>query len=117
MEIYTLKLLSERDLYSLGILDVEDHFLDLDGTANSVEPDTDGDGDDDLYTVVSDGTDTEVYLSVGGGDAVIDAGDLTLIVTLEGVSAAGILTHSDWSAPCASAGFFSKQRQEHHAPL
>lgn len=84
-----------NDAASLSTADVAAYLADLDGAGDVL--DAHADGDDDFYIVVSDGTDTGVFLYVGTGDATIDAGELTLIVTLEGVSDAGILTASNFA--------------------
>lgn len=86
-----------NDAASLAVADVATYLADLDGAGGGVELDANAD-DEDSYIAVSDGTDTGIYLYVGdGADVAIDAADLTLLVTLQGVSDAGTLTANNFA--------------------
>jgi hypothetical protein len=86
---------------SLSEADAATYLNDFDGDGASDNDLILGDAGDDLFVVLTDGTDTGMYLITGGGagtdvDA-LDAEDLDLIATLQGVSDAGSLTAANFA--------------------
>ena len=81
---------------SLDVADVEAYLTNVDGANNGVVgTDTDG---DDFLVAVSDGTDTGIFLvdDAANGTAAIEAAELSLIATLEGVDDASTLVAADF---------------------
>jgi len=85
---------------SLAVGDVATYLADTDGAGAGTDAITvDNAGTtDDAYIVVSDGTDSAIYkVAHDDGDGTIDSDELTLIVTLEGISDAGTLTAANFA--------------------
>ncbi|MBZ0329351.1 DUF4214 domain-containing protein [Halomonas sp. ANAO-440] len=75
---------SNNTAETLSEADVAAFLADVDGGGSAFEF---SNSDNILYVAVSDGTDTGIFLANDqNGDTVIDAGDLELIVTLQGVT-------------------------------
>jgi Ca2+-binding RTX toxin-like protein len=85
-----------NDAASLAVADVATFLGDTDaaGAGSTFEA---NDVDDDFYIAVTDGADVGIYFYEGDGvDTVIDAADLTLIATLDGITSFAALNIVDF---------------------
>jgi len=85
---------------SLSVADVATYLADTDGTGSNTDAITvDNAGTtDDVYIIVSDGTDSAMFfVEHDDGDGTIDSDELTLIATFAGISDAGTFTADNFS--------------------
>jgi hypothetical protein len=85
------------DADSLGTVDVAAYLAAVDAANDDIVLEN---VDDDVYIVVGDGTDAGLFKVTGSADGesdVIADGDLTLVVTLEGIADTGTLSAANFS--------------------
>jgi len=87
---------TNTDTASFSTTDVAAYLASTDGAGDDV---VFSNSDNIAYIAVSDGVDTAIFTADDtAGNTVIDAGDLVLIITLEGIADAGTLTTANFSS-------------------
>jgi hypothetical protein len=82
---------------SLSDANVATYLADVNGATAGTWAITSDASNAKQYIVVSDGTDSALFRHDSATDAVIDAGELTLMVTFSGISDAGTLTAANFA--------------------